>query len=314
MDKVHFGSDKPAVATVVWGGATVGQERVTKIEYFDNNGAVLSEADKAQAALVRITSDYGVFEGNKDGGYSFKGASELPTLIGQGAKANFQYTYTYTDNDGDEVTSTVDFNFTGLTHAEMENARNLSDTSADGVNDYFVGSSQADTIDGGKGSDTLIGNAGADTLRGGEGNDVLFYDKADTLIDGGAGTDILSLQAWAEFATVAVNGKYDTLAIDFSTVQNVQNVQNIERIEMSNDLSQTLKISASSVLSMTDSNNILFIDGDGGTGANADKFELTGFTKAGVSDQAGYQLYSGTANGSEVKLYLADDLTQVQII
>lgn len=312
LDKVHFGSDKPDNTNVIWGGAAIGTELVREIKYFDAQGNELPEAEKDKAEITRITSDYGVFIGNKDGGYSFTGAENLPTVVGENQTGKFEYTYTYVDDDGDTVTSTVTFNFTGLTTAQMASnaGRTFTDTSENGVNDYFVGSSEAETISGGKGADTLIGNAGRDTLLGGDDNDVLFYDKNDVLIDGGAGDDTLSLQAWSEFQLNGQTGQFDILAIDFSTAANVANVKNIERIDMTNDQAQTLKLSASAVLEMTDSRNTLFITGDGGAGKNADKFELTGLTKA-TSDQAGYQLYTGTVGSDTVKVYFENDLTQI---
>lgn len=46
-----------------------------------------------------------------------------------------------------------------------------------------------DTISGGPGDDHLNGGAGDDTIRGGPGNDVIAGNGGDDLIDGGIGTD-----------------------------------------------------------------------------------------------------------------------------
>lgn len=305
LDKVHFGSDKPTITNVIWGGAEKGKEKVSDILYFDANGNQLPESEKDKAAVTRIISDYGVFTGNVDGSYSFVGARNLPEVVAAAAKETFGYTYSYVDDDGDVVVSTVTFNFEGLTNAQMVSSanRNLTDNSATGTNDYFVGSSGDETISGGKGADTLVGNAGRDTLLGGDDNDVLFYDKNDALIDGGAGHDTLSLQAWLEYQA----GSKEPLPIDFSTANLVANVKNIERLNMVNDLTQEVKLGLSAVLSMTDNNNTLFIDGD-----KSDKLTLSGgFAKAGTSTEAGYQLYTANSNGQEVKLYIHDDLTNI---
>lgn len=65
-------------------------------------------------------------------------------------------------------------------------------------NDYLVGNSGANQLDGGDGNDTLNGKSGADTLIGGNGNDRLTgWGGADILL-GGAGIDQITGDAGAD--------------------------------------------------------------------------------------------------------------------
>nr|MDB1144706.1 hypothetical protein [Alcaligenaceae bacterium] len=82
---------------------------------------------------------------------------------------------------------------------------------------------------------------------------------------------------------------------------------NIEEINMTDDSSvgDTLTITASDVLAVTDSDNELFIKGD----AN-DTVELTGLNKAAVSDHAGYDMYTGA---NDVTLYVDTTIDHIII-
>ena len=172
------------------------------------------------------------------------------------------------DNDGDVVSSTQVLNIT----------RNAD-------NDYLVGTNQAETLSGGVGDDTLVGLSGADTLLGGDGNDILTFDKDDVLIDGGEDVD-----------TLVIN--------DTSIVANIDltNVTNFESINMTNNTAQTLNLGLSDVISMTDTNNELFIKGDA-----VDTVNVSDMTKSVTSDQVGYDLYQDSA--STAKLYIQNDIS-----
>lgn len=58
-------------------------------------------------------------------------------------------------------------------------------------NDYYFGSTVADTIDGGAGDDKLLGWDGNDSLTGGLGNDTLIGGNGNDTLDGGDGNDFL---------------------------------------------------------------------------------------------------------------------------
>ena len=57
--------------------------------------------------------------------------------------------------------------------------------------DSLTGSSQDDTMSGGKGNDSLLGNNGNDILDGGKGNDKLYGGNGNDSLDGGEGNDKL---------------------------------------------------------------------------------------------------------------------------
>ncbi|NJS11369.1 MAG: S8 family serine peptidase [Microcoleus sp. CSU_2_2] len=70
-----------------------------------------------------------------------------------------------------------------------------------GGNDFVVGASDADRINGdsgndrllgGRNSDTLFGGVGSDLLNGGADNDILFGDSGSDTLQGGKGDDVLN--------------------------------------------------------------------------------------------------------------------------
>lgn len=169
-------------------------------------------------------------------------------------------------------------------------------------NDYFIGSTGAETLNGGNGDDALKGNGGGDTLIGGKGNDVIFYDKdafiygdlydaesGKAVVDTEANFDTLSLANWVEFD---VNNAPKDIDL------NAKNIHHMEAIDMTNDFAQTLNISASDVLSMTDDRNAMYITGD--TEGVKDTVSLSDFsrkqgTDATVTkDDVTYDVYTGS--------------------
>ena len=110
---------------------------------------------------------------------------------------------------------------------------------------YFVGSPDADTLDGGggndwifggEGDDTLDGNTGNDRLIGGEGRDVLDGGEGDDWLSGGAGTDTLTGGAGADtFAYHAGDGS-DTIT-DFTNGEDVIDLSSLDSISGFDDLS-----------------------------------------------------------------------------
>ncbi len=65
-------------------------------------------------------------------------------------------------------------------------------TTATAGDDNFIGSSLADTLQGGAGNDRLMGNASDDILSGGDGNDQLIGGFGNDTLIGGQGDDELS--------------------------------------------------------------------------------------------------------------------------
>ena len=81
----------------------------------------------------------------------------------------------------------------------------------------------------------------------------------------------------------------------------MNNVTNFETLDLTNNTAQTLNLNLSDVISMTDGNNQLFIKGD-----SVDTVNVSGMTKSGTSDQAGYDLYQDA--GSIAQLYIQTDI------
>ncbi len=112
-----------------------------------------------------------------------------------------------------------------------------------------------------------------------------MYDSRDVKIDGGADFDTLKFT--------------DTGVIKLNKA-----IKNIEKFDLADD-SQELTISASDVLSFTDSNNKLFIDGD-----KSDILHLKGFSQADSSSEAGYNMYTAD-NGAT--LFVDEDIAAANI-
>ncbi|MDF0553691.1 S8 family serine peptidase [Kamptonema sp. UHCC 0994] len=60
-----------------------------------------------------------------------------------------------------------------------------------GGNDFILGSSDSEMIDGGDNNDRLIGGGGADTLNSGSGDNFLIGSQGDDILAGNSGKDIL---------------------------------------------------------------------------------------------------------------------------
>ena len=99
---------------------------------------------------------------------------------------------------------------------------------------------------GGAGDDTIIGGVGVDRIYAGAGNDTINLDVQDSVMNGGDGFDTL----------LAAD---NNLNIDLSTIDN--KISNIESIDLNNGTNQMAEIKLEDVMSITDDDNILRIDG-----------------------------------------------------
>ena len=141
----------------------------------------------------------------------------------------------------------------------------------DGDN-VFVGDGNADVMSGFQmynagvddGNDTLIGRGGADTLSGGTGDDYLSIADADfAMLEGGPGDDTLALSGTG-------------IVLDF--VAGLNPVTDIERIDLTGQGDNAVVLDEASVLGLTDTNNILLIDGNDDDVAQLDNFAASGTT------------------------------------
>lgn len=154
--------------------------------------------------------------------------------------------------------------------------------------DTLYGGDGDDVLYGGNGKDYLDGGAGSDELYGGNGKDVLVWDANDTVIDGGNGTDTLS----AEGSNIDLGAFGGTIA-------------KIEVVDLSGFGNQTVTLSASDVLDITDNGNKLTIDGDMG-----DYVALTDFGSWSAPSALGngYDMYTATVGPKTVTLLVDQDI------
>ncbi|WP_407156418.1 hypothetical protein [Bradyrhizobium sp. STM 3557] len=90
----------------------------------------------------------------------------------------------------------------------------------------ITGSSVANVLTGGSGTDTIDGAGGADSISAGAGNDTVTYHGTETSIDGGSGSDTLVLAAAGGVTAVnfTVAAGADQTAGDTAIVANFENV------------------------------------------------------------------------------------------
>jgi len=141
--------------------------------------------------------------------------------------------------------------------------------------DTLTGTSGADIMVAGLGSDTLNGGAGgADAMSGGAGDDVFIVAGAGfRRVDGGSGNDTLRLNSAG-------------LTFDLTAIPNSR-IQGIEAITITGSGNNTLRLTALEVLNLSDTSNTLRVTGNAG-----DALTLldTGWTGVGVA--GGFRNYT----------------------
>ncbi|NNJ92111.1 MAG: cadherin-like domain-containing protein, partial [Gammaproteobacteria bacterium] len=127
----------------------------------------------------------------------------------------------------------------------------------------------------------------ADNLVGSDGDDILVYDDITMSVDGQDGSD--------------------TLYIAGETDVNANAIDNIETINLE-DNADGLSLNVNDVLDMTDTGNVLFVDGDASNSVSVSTASGE-FAKETTSDIEGYDLYVGSDGADIIKLYVAEDIT-----
>ncbi len=166
-------------------------------------------------------------------------------------------------------------------------------------NDTLTGSTLADNIVAGSGNDTLVSGGGADVLYGGAGDDTIAVsDLAYANIDGGNGFDTLLL---------ANSGLYLDLSAD--------NLRGIESIDLSGSGNNTLSLSLTDVLQVSDGVQHILDDSLGTqpaqmmvSGDAGDTVLMTGGWTQGSTLTVGGQLYNIYSNG-DVNILVDNDIT-----
>ncbi len=203
--------------------------------------------------------------------------------LGSDAGADFAargVTFTVTYSDGSTATMAYESDGAGGSVGTL-----VTDFTSDGV--IIDGGAGDDILVGTDADDTLDGGAGIDEVNGQGGHDILIFDALDTVVDGGAGED--------------------TLKIDGSVSNLGATVSNIEVVDMADSSGgDSLSLSLSDVLSVTDADDVLFVEGDVADSVTLQSAD--GWSQiSDVSDpdyRDGYALYE--AGGA--KLYVDDEV------
>ncbi|GAB0056714.1 hypothetical protein SIID45300_01025 [Candidatus Magnetaquicoccaceae bacterium FCR-1] len=118
------------------------------------------------------------------------------------------------------------------------------------IGQTFVGSGDADTLNGYLGNDTLIGQGGADVLIGDAGNDILAIGDMNFIsVDGGAGKDTLRLDGAG-------------LTLDLTLAGVASRIDGIEIIDLSVGGNDVLYLNASAVTQILGTGTVLKIVGE----------------------------------------------------
>ncbi|QOP46048.1 Ig-like domain-containing protein [Sulfurimonas paralvinellae] len=139
-----------------------------------------------------------------------------------------------------------DFSETNISNVDAIKGTASNDTiiGNEAVHNYDGGSGN-DNITGTSGDDTIVGGAGSDRINAGAGDDTIVLDIHDAMINGGEGLDTLIASK--------------DMSIDLSALSD--SISNIETINLDEGSQNITSLHVEDVLDMTDSDNILRIDG-----------------------------------------------------
>lgn len=154
------------------------------------------------------------------------------------------------------------------------------------------GTASAETVDGTSADEVIDAKEGADTINAGAGDDNIVLDVNDTSIDGGEGLDTLLIS--------------DDMDIDFSALDD--NISNIEVIDLGTGAQNITSLSVEDVLNITDTDNILRIDGDDSDTVNLEAEWTLGGFKTDVETGSTYQEVTGVEDGQSITLEINTDI------
>ncbi|WP_146183861.1 S-layer family protein [Limnohabitans sp. T6-20] len=170
----------------------------------------------------------------------------------------------------------------------------------------FMGTSAADTLNGGAANDTLAGNGGADVINGGAGNDTVVVNASNVtalsaanmaLIDGGADVNVLKLDVTATGIT-----------LDLTNTTVAAKVNNFSVVDIKGSGNNTLKLALADVLDMgavadnaatagVDEGDMLVVKGDAGDVVQLQA--VASWAQAGAQSGATLATTFGSAYGFE---------------
>jgi Ca2+-binding RTX toxin-like protein len=155
-----------------------------------------------------------------------------------------------------------------------------------------IGSAGNDTITGSTAANIIDGGAGSDAITAGAGNDRIVYDAADTLVDGGSGIDTLEVRA---------SGTTDLTGLAGTTVKG------IEEIDLRGNGANTIKLGGADVLALSDTSDRLVVHGDKGDGIVLSGNWVSAGTQPVTVDGVAVQYVKLTLDGATV--LLSPDMT-----
>lgn len=163
----------------------------------------------------------------------------------------------------------------------------LVSQTGDSNDNSLSGTSSAEILIGGQGNDTLSGLGGLDSLKGGSGNDTLAITTTQfQLMSGGSGRDTLRLDG-------------HDITLDLTNIAD-NKLTSIENIDITGDGQNTLTLSHSELLNISETGNTLTITGNAGDNVKMiDQVWIDGGSSGGL-----HTYTSGTAT-----LKVSDALT-----
>ncbi|MFY9075996.1 VWA domain-containing protein, partial [Malaciobacter mytili] len=156
------------------------------------------------------------------------------------------------------------------------------------------GTKYSDNIIGSDADEYIDGKINLDTINAGKGNDTIVLDINDISVDGSIGVDTLSIL-------------YKEINLDIISSK----VKNIEALDLENGMLNDVTIDLQDILDMTDDNNMIKIFGD----ENGDKVTLEGGSKNWVKDGTQtidgetFSIYKGSSSStSNIKVLIDEDI------
>lgn len=201
-----------------------------------------------------ITGDYGTLHINPDGSY------EYHANAGVAAGHDDAFVYKLSSAaDSDYATLNIHI---GSGEAHLQ-ATAESWTGSGSANDFHLGTTGGDTLNGGDGNDVIFGNygndiihgnAGHDILHGNAGNDTLYGDAGNDILVGGQGSD--TLHGGADADTFVWNAEdFTTSAVDRVTDFNMGDGDVLRFSDVL--IGNNPDVVAGGALSGTDSNDVV---------------------------------------------------------
>ncbi|AWY21138.1 Ig-like domain-containing protein [Moraxella bovis] len=263
--------------------------------------------EEKEDGIKVFTSKYGTFTAKTDGSYSFVAASGIDKQVNLTEDESLVFSYVYTDEDGDTADNKVIININD--YKQFTKPRNDADGTSNGTehNDSMKGTSGNDVLRGGKGDDTLEGLGGVDILYGDEGND-FFLPSFDTNVGGNTLED--TIYGGTGFDTIVLNPQpYQSGVgkVDYNGNFDLSNFANkafeIEAINMKNGEAQTLKVTASDILAISDSKTLAIVGDKTDKVDIDDSLKATNKTFKQSADNEGNVVYNEVTGADQANTY-----------